>query len=301
MRPVLKYGVIFALLLISNTLVSQLAKSPLFSFGVVTDVQYADQNNAGTRYYRLSPKKFTEAVATFNQQKVDFILNLGDYIDKNFSSYDTLNPIADRLKMPHYHALGNHEFSVNDNEKDKILAKENLKKPYYSVVKKNWRFIILNGNDVSLHANRKESMEYKEAEDLLKKLKAEGLPHAQTYNGAIGKDQLSWLRSELETAQKKKEKVILADHFPLHPDGATELLWNAKEVRTLIESFPNVFAFLNGHVHKSQYMLQNGVHYVTFRGMVELDENAYAIIDVYDDRLEINGYGKEATRTLKKN
>ena len=159
----------------------------------------------------------------------------------------------------------------------------------------------MNGNDVSLHANRKESMEYKEAEDLLKKLKAEGLPQAQTYNGGIGKDQLSWLRSELETAQKKKEKVILADHFPLHPDGATELLWNAKEVRTLIESFPNVFAFLNGHVHKSQYMLQNGVHYVTFRGMVELDENAYAIIDVYDDRLEIKGYGKEASRTLKKN
>ena len=286
-------------LLLSNLLFSQVTDKPLFTFGVVADVQYADQDNAGTRHYRSSPRKFAEAVKVFNQQNVDFVLSLGDYIDKNFSSYSTLNLIAKELKMPLHYVLGNHEFSVNDAEKDKVLEKENLKKPFYSFVKDKWRFILLNGNDVSLHAYRKGSTKYEYADSLLKKLKAEGLRNAQSYNGAMGKEQLEWLKEELATAQKKKQKVILASHFPLYPDEATELLWNAKEVRAIIENFPNVFAYLNGHVHKSQYFAEKSIHHVTFRGMVEMDENAFAIISVYKDHLEITGYGKEISRELR--
>ena len=300
MHHFFKYLFAIASLFIGNSRFSQVKDKPLFTFGVMADVQYADQDNAGTRHYRLSPKKLSEAVDSFNLQKVDFVLNLGDFIDKNMSSYDTLNPIAARLTMPLYHTLGNHEFSVNDSEKDKVLAKENLKAPYYSFVKKKWRFIILNGNDVSLYAYAKESSKYKEAEVLLQQLKADKLPNAQAWNGAIGKEQLAWLKNELVMAQKKKEKVILTNHFPLYPEGASELLWNAKEIRALIESFPVAFAYLNGHVHKSQYFAENGVHYVSFRGMVELEDNAYAIISVYKDHLEIKGYGKEVSRMLNR-
>lgn len=281
-----------------NFVFSQVSEKPSFSFGVVADVQYADQDNAGTRHYRLSPKKFLEAVDSFNQKKVDFVLSLGDYIDKNISSYDTLNPIASRLKMPLYHVFGNHEFSVADEEKSRIARKENLKKPYYSFVRKNWRFIIINGNDVSVYAHAKGSSSYKKAEDLLKQLKADGLPNAQAWNGAIGKEQLAWLEQELQRAQKKKQKVIIANHFPLYPDGASELLWNAKEARELIERYPNVVAYFNGHVHKSQYFPKNGVHYISFRGMVEMNANAFALVSVYNNRLEIKGYGEETSRTV---
>jgi predicted phosphodiesterase len=293
-----KHFFVVAIVFICSPVFSQVKDKPLFTFGIIADVQYANQDNAGTRYYRLSPQKFAAAVDSFNHHKVDFIINLGDYIDKQMSSYDTLNQIAARLTMPQYHVLGNHEFSVNDNEKDSVLMKENLKKPYYSFVKKKWRFIMVNGNDVSLHAHAKESNGYKEAEVLLKQLKADGLPQAQTWNGAIGKEQLAWLKNELASAQKKKEKVIIANHFPLYPGGASELLWNAKEVRALIENYSCAFAYFNGHVHKSQYFLEKGVHYVSFRGMVELEENAYAIVTVYKDHLEIKGYGKEVSRTL---
>jgi manganese-dependent ADP-ribose/CDP-alcohol diphosphatase len=295
----LAYILTLALLLASHLIFAQTKDKPLFTFGIITDVQYADQDNAGTRHYRLSPKKLAEAVDSFNLYKPQFVLSLGDYIDKNFSSYDTLNPITERLTMHLYHTLGNHEFSVNDNEKERVLQKENLEKPYYSFEKNNWRFVIINGNDVSLHAHIKGSSEYKEAEALLVKLKADSLRQAQTWNGAIGKEQLEWLEKELLAAQNKKQKVIMACHFPLYPDGATELLWNAKEIRALIEKYRCVFAYVNGHVHKSQYFFEKGVHYVSFRGMVELDDNAFAMITVYPDRLEIKGFGKELSHTLK--
>ncbi|HUQ66005.1 MAG TPA: metallophosphoesterase, partial [Flavitalea sp.] len=138
--------IVILFLLVSDSLFSQDKDRPLFTFGVVADVQYADQDNAGSRHYRSSLQKFREAVKVFNQQEVDFVLSLGDYIDKNFSSYDSLNPIAKGLKMPLRHVLGNHEFSVKDEENGKVLGKENLQKPFYSFVKNKWRFIILNGN-----------------------------------------------------------------------------------------------------------------------------------------------------------
>jgi 3',5'-cyclic AMP phosphodiesterase CpdA len=115
----------------------------------------------------------------------------------------------------------------------------------------------------------------------------------------MGRDQLQWLEQELATAKKKNQKVILTNHFPLYPDGEAELLWNAAEVRTVAESYPGVVAWLNGHVHKSQYFNENGVHYVSFRGMVEMDDNAFAIISVFKDHLEIKGYGKEVNRVLR--
>jgi manganese-dependent ADP-ribose/CDP-alcohol diphosphatase len=299
MTKILKYLFAAALLLVGNTLLAQTKDKPLFTFGIMADVQYADQDNAGTRHYRRSPKKLAEAVDSFNRHIPAFVLSLGDYIDKNFSSYDTLNPITARLTMHLYHALGNHEFSVSDNEKEKVLQKENLEKPYYSFEKSNWRFMIINGNDVSLHAHSKGSAKYKEAEALLQQLKADSLRQAQTWNGAVGKEQLAWLEKELATAQKKNQKVIMAAHFPLYPDGATELLWNTKEVRALIEKYPCVFAYFNGHVHKSQYFFEKGVHYVSFRGMVELEDNAFAVVTAYPNRLEIKGFGKEVSRKLE--
>jgi manganese-dependent ADP-ribose/CDP-alcohol diphosphatase len=205
----LKPLIAIALLLVFNSSFSQVKDRALFTFGVVADVQYADQDNAGTRHYRSSLQKFAEAVKVFNQQKVDFVLSLGDFIDKNFSSYDTLNVIAKGLKKPLHHVLGNHEFSVNDEEKEKILEKENLKKPFYSFAKNKWRFIILNGNDISLFANRKGTIKYEAADDLLKKLKAEGLRNAQTWNGAIGTEQLE----RIGNCKKERRKSNFSQSF----------------------------------------------------------------------------------------
>ncbi|QEC50994.1 calcineurin-like phosphoesterase family protein [Anseongella ginsenosidimutans] len=294
----LLFAVVFTFTGIKPGLAQQ--SEPLFTFGVMTDVQYANQDNAGTRHYRSSPGKLREAVAVFNREKVAFVLHLGDFIDKGFRHFDTLNAITGKLQMPLYHVLGNHDFSVKAAERSKVLPKMGLRKAYYSFSKKKWRFIILNGNDVSLFANAPGSEKYMRAKAMLEKLKEEGAPNARDWNGAVGGQQIKWLQKELALAERRGEQVIVACHYPLYPNGASELLWNAARLRELAEASPQVVAWFNGHVHKSQYFPKNGVHYISFRGIVEEEENACAVVSVFDDRLEIKGFGSEQSRTLTK-
>lgn len=294
-----KFLLLWCLLLAGSNLFSQTNHEALFKFGVIADVQYADRKDHGTRYYRSSLNKLAEAVDVFNEEKVDFVVSLGDFINDNYKSFDTLTSITDKLEMPLYHVVGNHDFAVDDDEKGKVLHTLKLKNDYYSFEKKNWRFIILNGNDISLIANAEGSSEYKEAKKIFNELKAEGAPNAKPWNGTLSRDQLSWMKKELLKAEKKNQRVIVLCHFPLYPKGSAKILWDSSEIRNIIEAYPNVIAYLNGHVHESQYFLKNDVNYVSFRGMVEKDENAFAIISVLKDHLEIKGYGKEVDRILK--
>ena len=266
---------------------SQNNNEPLFTFGIVADVQYADRDNSGTRYYRSSPSKLANAVNAFNQQDVAFVLSLGDFINDGFHHLDTLDAITDKLNMPLYHVLGNHDFLIYPHRKKDLFSALNMNQPYYSFVKSKWRFIILDGNDISLYAHTEGSEKHRQASEMLKTLLEKKAPNAREWNGGIGEKQLIWLNKELITAQRKKEQVIIVCHFPLYSDHASGLLLNATDVRTLIETYPNVIAYLNGHVHKSEYFLENGVHYISFRGMVEEEVNAYSVISVFNDYLEI--------------
>jgi predicted phosphodiesterase len=286
-------------LTISISVKAQLQGEPLFSFGVVADVQHADIDNSGTRHYRSSPAKLSEAVAVFNRQGVDYVISLGDFINDKLEGYETLNSITSKLESPLYHVAGNHDFNLKESGADATLRYMNLKRLHYSFAKEGWRFVVLNGNDLSVYANRSGSKQYKEAEAMIAEMKARKLPNAQTWNGAIGRNQLRWLEKELKQARKKQERVILACHFPLVTQKKGELLLNSDEVLGLIQKYPGVFAYLNGHGHTSQHNREGGVHHVMFRGMVEMDDNAFSILKVYPDRIEMEGFGKEQGRVLK--
>ena len=45
----------------------------------------------------------------------------------------------------------------------------------------------------------------------------------------------------------------------------------------------------------------DGRCFVNFKGMVDTEsDNTFAVVDVFADRLEIRGFGREASRTLKR-
>ncbi|HXI00820.1 MAG TPA: metallophosphoesterase [Sphingobacteriaceae bacterium] len=299
MNRILKYFLLWCLLSVGTELFSQSNNEPLFKFGVIADVQYADRDNHGTRHYRASLNKLTNAVNVFNKEDVSFVMSLGDFINDDFKNFDTLNSITANLKMPLFHVIGNHDFSVAADKKEEVLKALKLKKDYYSFRKKNWRFIVLNGDDVSLIANHEQSEKYKQASAIFNKLTKDGAPNAKPWNGTLSTEQVKWMKNELATASKKNQQVILFCHFPLYPDKSPHTLWNSEELRGIIESYPNVKAYFNGHTHVSQYFLKGDVNYISFKGMVEKDENAFAIVSVYKDRLEIKGYGEEINRILK--
>jgi hypothetical protein len=81
-------------------------------FGVVADIQYHPGKPLGTRYYSASLDKLKEALAQFDGEKVQFVVNLGDTIDHDIQTFDGLMPLFKGAKVPVHHVTGNHDFDV---------------------------------------------------------------------------------------------------------------------------------------------------------------------------------------------
>ena len=271
---------------------------PLFAFGVFADTQYCDAEPRDARHYRRSVPKLAACVEAYNRIDLAFVIHLGDFIDRDFGSFDALLPIYNQLKAPHYHVLGNHEFAVADDKKDLVPAKLGLKERYYQFCQHGWRFIVLDGNDLSLIARRKGSAQYRQAQAFHAALQKRKAVNAHTWNGAVSTLQLTWLDRQLAQADRANEKVIVFCHFPVFPSNAHNL-WNDHEVIGILESHRCVVAYMNGHNHAGNYGVKRGIHYVTVPGMVETaDTAAYAVTQVHTDQLQLDGYGRTPSRTL---
>jgi calcineurin-like phosphoesterase family protein len=266
---------------------------PLFSFGAIADCQYADQPETN-RKYRQSIRKLTDCVTALNQKELAFVVHLGDFIDKDWKSFDSVSPIFERLKAPRYHVLGNHDFSVADERKKDVPARLKMKSRYYDFTHGGFRFIVLDGNDISLIAYPKGSDAYKRAAAFHRALKRP----SPSWNGALGDTQVKWLEATLTQADKAGEKAVLFCHFPVYPAN-NHNLWNDSKVGQIIDRHRSVVAYINGHNHAGNYGQRNGVHYLTLKGMVDTTESAYSVIEVYRDRLEVVGFGRQERRTLK--
>ena len=93
-------------------------------FGIVTDSHYADADTVGSRYYRHSLDKLTECVELMNTQKVDFLVELGDFKDQNNPPVEqrsiaylrAVEKVFQKFKGPTYHVLGNHDMDSISKE-----------------------------------------------------------------------------------------------------------------------------------------------------------------------------------------
>src|SRR6056297_2126757 len=223
-----------------------------FRFGVTADCQYADVRGEGVRKYSLSDDKLKKCVAHLNTIELEYVVNLGDLIDRNYNSYEVMLPILNQLEMPVYNVLGNHDYSVADKWKSKIPGKLGMTSRYYDFEVEDWRFVILDGNDISFHAYPEGSDSYKEAAEYYKQNDIE----SQEWNGAIGDKQMDWLRQVLEKATANNEKVIIFCYFPVYPKNVHNL-WNAGELIQVIENYSCVRAYMSGHNHDGNYGMKN--------------------------------------------
>jgi manganese-dependent ADP-ribose/CDP-alcohol diphosphatase len=270
---------------------------PLFSFGLIADIQYCDCEPAGTRFYRLSPGKLEEAVISFKSDSAAFVVNLGDMIEKDFSSYKAVESILDTSGLKVYNITGNHDYSVDPRLKKRIPPLQSKNTGYYSIVYNNFRFIFLNGNELSTYSSNNKSV-IREAFDYILKLKNEGEINGLDWNGGISSKQILWLNSELNAAIGNNEKVFIFCHFPVYPVNEHNLL-NYRDLLTVIEGYNNIIAWFSGHNHAGNYGNFNLVHFVTMKGMVETDNaNSYALVEVYKNKIWIHGRGREKSQIL---
>ncbi len=275
---------------------AQAAAQADFAIGLVADCQYRNGPPRGTRFYRLSPQKLEKCVQDFNAMDLEFVIHLGDFIDGRIESFDVVGPIYQKLTAPKHHVLGNHDFAVGPTQKDLVPKKLNMPSRYYDFLVKGWRFVVLDGNDVSLIARNKGTALYKQAQAVLAELKKRRAPNAQTWNGGLSDAQKSWLQSTLSKADAAGERVIVFCHFPVYPPKAHNL-WDDEWVVQLLASHKCVAAYMNGHNHAGAYGVKNGVHYVTLPGMVETrDTTAYGRLDVRRASLDLKGTGRTPTR-----
>jgi predicted phosphodiesterase len=275
------------------------AEAPLFSFGLLGDPQYADINPAGSRHFRASLGKLKACIARLNEEDLEFVVTVGDIIDRDFASIAPIMRIYEGLKAEHRSVLGNHDFSVDDKFKAKVPAALGMKARYLSDTRKGWRFIRLDATELASYAHAKGSPRLEETQKNLEELKASGGDKTKSYSHGIGDQQMAWLRKEFEDSAAKGQRALIFNHFPAMRNGIPVRSWNSRALVTLLEEHKHVAAYFNGHHHAGRYHEHQGIHYLNVKGMVETaKDTAYSVVKVYPDRLEIHGFGTEPKRAL---
>ena len=286
--------------IISFYLMSALSYSQNLRIGLIADCQYCDcdYSERWDNNYRQALPRLKAAVDTLNAKRVQYTFHLGDFIDREYTSYKAVDSAYESLNMPHYHLLGNHDFSVKDSLKSSVLSSLRLKKPYYVVSKQNWTFIVLDGTDISTYKSADRN-DVSIADSIRQTYLTKGRTQALPWNGAIGDTQLNWLDTELTKADNSLNNVIILCHFPVLPKGDANL-WNDKEVVEILEKHRSVKAYINGHHHPGNYMVQNGIHYLTLQGMVKTrNQTSFADIELQSNQIIVKGYGREKSRVLE--
>lgn len=293
----------------------------MIRFAVITDVQYGNLDSSGERVYRESISKFLSAAGEIAAEKVPFTLQLGDASQSDWENHlavKELFDVAERAGVNWKHVLGNHDLLVPDEKKPEIYANFGLKKPgYYDFVAEDpdddsnvWRFIILNGNEISSYASETSEEREKAKEERNRwKLTNGNLP--QEWNGSVSPKQLQWLENRLKLATKQKENVLVCSHFPLFASSQTldsdraklaslfnldiyyynlgVSTWNGSEILATIDKYRCVKGYLAGHLHEGSYGVRKNVAHITFKGIVETTPNAYAFVELRSNSIVVDG------------
>lgn len=272
-----------------------------FSFGVMADCQYADADSIDVNvrdtdlyihnHYRQSPGKMREAIQTFNQYDLSFIVHLGDFIDRGLADAQPLLPITNAAKAPVWQVLGNHDFLNNEGRTADILACYGMPDRYYAKVVQDYRFIVLDTNDLGIIEYPEGTQQWQEGNELLKRLQNAHALNAYPWNGGIGPTQLQWLQEQLAEASAHQQKAVLFSHHPVFPPNVHDAL-NKEVILDAIDSSPAVVLYMNGHNHLGNYGVRNDIPYLTVNGMLEGDDNAFGIVQVYDDHIDCKGFGR---------
>ncbi len=239
-------------------------------FGIVTDVHLSTkpEGAAGTN---PSAADLGALIEGFRTKKVDFVLQLGDLISGIGNHYlEELRLALTILKSypgPIRHVIGNHCLAL---PREKLMAELGIKESYYSFSIKGFRFIVLDGMDVSVlrepeTAEERKMIEYYHAH-----------PEIHHYCGAVGERQKAWLKEVLLRAEQAEEPVIALCHFPLLPETTDEkhgLLWNHSEIAELLASSPALKACISGHYHYGGHQMQGGTHFVVLPAFVNRHEH----------------------------
>jgi hypothetical protein len=271
---------------------------PIVRFGVIADPQYAAIAPWRDRYFAQSLEKLEHALGVLDGEDLAFVVTLCDVIDRDWASFAPALAVYRRARHPQRFVLGNHDFAVAPERLPTVKGVLGLERGHYAFAVGDVRFLVVDGTEVSVFAHSPGSDAHARAAAKLAELEAAEAINAQPWNGGIGAAQKAWLAAELAGADARSERVVVLSHYPVFPRNDHNL-WNETELVSLLAASPSVLAHLSGHNHEGNYGVLGGKHFLNLKGMVETrDQTAFAIVEVHGDRLEVQGFGREPSRSL---
>jgi hypothetical protein len=179
-----------------------------------------------------------------------------------------------------------------------VLRTLGLRRAYYDFIGGGHRFVVIDGNEISLFANAEGTENHAAAKRRISRLKAVGAGNAHYVNGGISDVQFAWVEQVMNKAKAAGERVIVMGHYPIYPANHLNL-WDDARLVDLLTSYDNFLLYINGHNHAGNFGAIGCKYFVNFKGMVETpDTTAFSIVEIYDDRVDIRAFGVEESRTL---
>ena len=250
--------------------------------GLVTDMHYADKPHAGTRFYRETLSKLSEAAEKFKVSPIDTLVELGDFIDAAEDVETELKYLRAihkpfiELCADRHHVLGNH--CVDTLTKEEFLAAVGQERSYYSFDRHETHFVVLDA------CFRQDGVSY-------------GRKNFQWTDANIVREELDWLKEDLK---RTSYPTVVLVHQRLDKSGSHEIK-NSAEVRSVLEASRKVRLVLQGHSHKNELQDINGIHYITLVAMVEgsgVENNGYSILEIMsDESFRIEGFRQQKSYT----
>ena len=257
---------------------------PLVRFGVFADAHYAEKVY-GDRHCEESPAKFQACVETFQRSGLDFVVCMGDIIDKaedrdaELGYLGRMNEIFAGFSGERHYVIGNHD--VATLTKGEFLGQCGASQPYYSFDVGEVHFAILDGNC------------HRDGSDF-------NAGDFEWDDAWVSDRQLEWLERDLAASGQRQSIVFCHENVDdrlweqaLDP----HILRNADQLRSVLAGVGNVRALIQAHYHPGMWTTLDGIECIGLRAMVVgagMENNAYATVSVHEDgRLTVRGFGQQ--------
>jgi len=233
----------------------------------VSDVHFSSfEENTSYKLLKKSSELLDDAVFQLNTSgPYDFVMFTGDLI--NTPQIPELEKFLSHIRKLNYswYAIdGNHDISI-----DGPLTKKEFKR-------------ILNSNNKNMHSERMYySFTPKRGYRVI--CLDSIIDYKITTNGEISKEQLDWLREELDN--HKDCVVIICTHVPIDEpfSSPNHKLNNEYEVKSLLKQYKNPIIVLQGHYHCTRARQSDNIVYISSPSLVTFP-NSYRVININSNK-----------------
>lgn len=264
----MKYTKIFAAIICTVVGLScTTAEAKTVTFAQASDIHYSINASDSTRPIANAPKALKGFVDRVNEKNYDFVMFLGDSIDKsNEKNLTGFLNIVNGINKPYYMVIGNHDaHKISGLTKDEYLAivskynenQKEAKASYYFYPTPEIVALVVDGA-------------------------TSGMPSA---HGVFTPKTLKWVDEVL--TKNKDKKAIIFQHFPMvEPfENPSHTIMDKSDYESVLNRHDNILLISSGHFHKEAVYKDNrGIYHISAPALFDVPYYFQEVIIKYDKK-----------------